>query len=93
MANYTIELTELQNKALLTIAAEPTEWIDNFITIRCEQAIEEIFQAEIQRMISQGIPISGTKEEIVMAADIETAAEKNIRILKELGSRSVDNQG
>lgn len=83
MSKYTIELTEVQSKALHVIAANPEEWIDNFVTIRCEQAIEEIFQTEVQRLISEGKPISGTKEEIVLAADVETALERNIRLLQE----------
>lgn len=76
MVTYTITLTEAENKALGYIAVSQQDWIDNAVKARCENAIQEIFQMEIERKIAAGEAISGTKEEIVLAADIQSAAER-----------------
>jgi hypothetical protein len=74
---YTITLSDAENKALSTVANQQ-EWIDNAIHNRCRIAIEEIVAAEVERITSVGGEISGTKEDIVMAAQVKTAAEKQI---------------
>jgi len=81
--NYTITLSDAQDKALSVVVANNQEWIENAVFERCRLAIDEIVSAEVQRKLEAGETISGSKEEIVMAADIETAAEKNERILSE----------
>lgn len=81
MANYTITLTDAQDKALSTVTSDQQEWIENAVFERCRIAIEEIVNSEVQRKLAAEETISGTKEEIVLAADIETAAEKTARIL------------
>ena len=77
--NYTITLSDAQNKALSVVAASQQEWIENAVYERCRIAIEEIVNAEVQRKLAAGETISGSKEDIVMAADVETAAERNAR--------------
>lgn len=76
---HIITLTEAQEKALAYIAADPTEWIQNAASERARIAMEEIFQMEIQRMLSdptiQQIPAD--REAVVLAADIKSAAERN----------------
>ena len=74
---YTITLSDAENKALSTVANQQ-EWIDNAIHNRCRIAIEEIVAAEVERITSVGGEISGTKEDIVMAARVKTAAEKQL---------------
>jgi hypothetical protein len=86
MIKYTIELTEAEDKALHVYAADGKEWIENAIKERCRIAIEEIVALEVQRKLEAGETISGSKEDIVLAADIETAAERNVRILKEMAA-------
>jgi len=76
MVTYTITLTEAENKALGYIAVSQQDWIDNAVKARCENAIQEIFQIEIERKIAAGEPITGTKEDIVLAANIQSAAER-----------------
>lgn len=71
----TITLTEVESKALAHVAYDPTEWVENFTKTRCRAAIEDIFQAELGRITSTGGTISGTKEDIVLAADIKTAKQ------------------
>jgi len=72
---YTIVLTEAQNKALSYVVIDPQEWIRNAIVVRCDIAIDEIFKEECERISSEGGTISGTKEEIVLAAPIRTLRE------------------
>jgi len=73
---YTITLSDAENKALGYIAVSQQDWIDNAVKARCENAIQEIFQLEVERKITAGEPITGTKEEIVLAANIRSAADR-----------------
>lgn len=76
---YTVTLTDAEDKALATIAVNPFHWIEGVVKERARVAIEDIVNAEIQRKLAANETISGTKEDIVNAADIETAAEKQAR--------------
>jgi aspartyl aminopeptidase len=77
---YTIELTEAQDKALATVVFNQKEWIEYVVQERCRIAIEEIVASEVQRLLAAGQTITGSKDDIVLAADIETAAEKHARM-------------
>jgi hypothetical protein len=77
---YTITLTDAEDKALAFVAASQEEWITNVVKERCRIAIDEIVNAEVQRKFAAGEPISGTKEDVVLDADIETVAERNTRV-------------
>lgn len=83
---YTITLSEAEDKALGTIAISQQEWIDNAVHQRCRVAIEEIVNAEVQRKLSAGESISGSKEDIVLAADIESAEQRQIRTQIEMAA-------
>jgi len=72
---YTITLSEAQDKALSVVTLDQQDWIENAVSERCRIAIDEIVNAEIQRKLAAGETISGTKEEIVLAANVQTAAE------------------
>lgn len=50
---YTIKLTEVQDKALKHVAYNPQEWIENVVYERCRLAIEEIALAEFQKLLMQ----------------------------------------
>lgn len=78
--NYTITLTQAEQKALAHVAVSPQEWISNAVHERCRIAIEEIVAAEVQRKLAAGESITGTKDDIVMAAQIESAAERQSRL-------------
>jgi hypothetical protein len=86
--NYTITLSDAQDKALSVIAVDQQDWIENAVFERCRIAIEQIVNTEVQRKLAAGEPITGSKEDIVMAADIETAAERNERLATELAARA-----
>ena len=77
MNTFTITLTDAELKALAFVAYDPQDWIDNAIHERCRLAIEEIFTAEVARMIADPsiTEIPADREVVVLAADIKTAAE------------------
>lgn len=76
MKTYTITLTDAEDKALGFVAFSQQDWIDNAVHERCRIAIEEIVNAEVQRKLAAGETISGSKEDIVNAANIKSAAER-----------------
>jgi hypothetical protein len=80
MATYTITLSAAEDKALKSVVLSAQDWIDNAIHERCRIAIEEIVNAEVQRKLAAGEPITGSKEDIVMAANVESAADLQARI-------------
>ena len=73
--NYTITLTDAQDKALSVVTLDQQEWIENAVFERCRLAIEDIVNAEVQRKLAAGETISGSKEEIVLATNVKTAAQ------------------
>lgn len=73
---YTVTLSDAENKALGYVAFSQQDWIDNAVHERCRIAIEEIVNAEVQRKLAANETISGTKEDIVNAAPIQSAAER-----------------
>jgi len=77
---YTITLSDAEDKALHVVAMSAQDWIDNAVHERCRVAIDEIVNAEVQRKLSAGESITGSKEDIVMAANVESAAERQARI-------------
>jgi len=79
MATYTITLSAAEDKALKSVALSAQDWIDNAVHERCRVAIDEIVNAEVQRKLAAGQSITGSKEDIVLAANIESAAERNAR--------------
>lgn len=79
--NYTVTLSDAENKALGYVAASQQDWIDNAVHERCRIAIEEIVNAEVQRKLAAGEAITGTKDDIVLAAPIKSAAERNAEAL------------
>jgi hypothetical protein len=79
MTTLTIELTAAQEKALAYVAASPQEWAENAVHNRCRIAMDEIYDAEVARMIADPdiTSIPADKEQVVLAADIQSAAERN----------------
>ncbi len=84
MTTYTITLSAAEDKALKSVALSAQDWIDNAVHERCRIAIEEIVNAEVQIKLAAGQPITGSKDDIVMAANIESAAERQARMQAEL---------
>lgn len=73
-----ITLTEAEAKALSYVAFDPQEWVENAVKERCRTAMEEIFQVEVQRMLSDPkiTEIPADRETVVLAADIKPLADQ-----------------
>jgi len=80
---YTITLSDAQDKALHTIALDAQEWIENVTFHRANVAMEEIVNSEVQRLLAAGQPITGSKDEIVLAANVESVVERAARLAAE----------
>ena len=93
MVTYTITLSDAEDKALKVVALSAQDWIDNAVHERCRIAIDEIVNAEVQRKLAAGEPITGSKDDIVIAADIESAAERQVRMEAEAQARLAAEQG
>jgi len=89
MTTYTITLSDAENKALGFVAVSQDEWIQNAVHERCRIAIEEIVAAEVQRKLAANETISGTKEDIVNAAPIKSAAERQAETINAQTARIV----
>lgn len=87
MATYTITLSDAEDKALHVVALSAQDWIDNAVHERARIAIDEIVNAEVQRKLAAGESITGSKEDIVNAANIESATERQVRIEAEMAAQ------
>ena len=78
MAEYTITLTDAEDKALRYVAFDPQDWIDNAVHNRCSQAVDQIYQEEVERMTADPdiTSIPANKEQVVLDADIMSAADR-----------------
>ena len=87
MTTYTITLTPAEDKALGVVAFSQDDWIQNAVKERCRIAIEEIVAAEVQRKLAAGESITGSKDDIVMAANVESAAQRQARMEAEMAAQ------
>jgi hypothetical protein len=74
---YTVELTDVEKKALEWVAITADYWIQAAVHERCRIAIDEMAQEDIKVKLAAGAPISGTKEEMVMASTLPSAQERH----------------
>ena len=93
MTTYTITLSDAEDKALGVVAFSQNDWIQNAVHERCRLAIDEIVNAEVQRKLAAGESITGSKEDIVLAANVESAADRQARAEAEQQARAVAEQG
>jgi hypothetical protein len=93
MTTYTITLSAAEDKALKSVAFSAQDWIDNAVHERCRIAIDEIVKAEVERKLAAGQSITGSKDDIVLAANIESAAERQARAEAEQAARAQAEQG
>ena len=87
MTTYTITLNAAEDKALGVVAFSQNDWIQNAVHERCRIAIEEIVASEVQRKLAAGESITGSKDDIVMAANVESAAQSQARMEAEQAAR------
>jgi hypothetical protein len=78
--NITITLTEAEAKALSYVAYDPQEWSENLVKERARIAMDEIFQLEVARMLADPntTEITADKEAVVLAANIQSAAQRQL---------------
>lgn len=81
----TINLTDAEAKALAYVAVDPIEWVNNVVHDRCRIAIEQIFTEEVARMVADPTTteIPADRDAVVLAANILSAAERNINTVIE----------
>jgi hypothetical protein len=86
--DYTITLSETEDKALGYAAASQQDWIDNVVHNRCRIAIDEIVKISVDKFISAGESMPGDKDEIVRIAFergwVKSAADRNAEAQAEL---------
>ena len=79
--DYTITLTDTEDKALSYASATQQDWIDNVVTNRARIAIDEIVKIYTKRALDEGVQIPTTREEIVDDAFtrgwVKTAQQRN----------------
>lgn len=73
-----INLTDSEYKALSYVAVDPQEWIQNAASARANAAMQEIFQIETLKAISdpnvKSIPAD--IDSVVLASDLPSAADR-----------------
>lgn len=84
---FTVTLSDAEAKALASVAVDPDAWVDNAVKERARIAMDDIVNAEVQRKLAIGEAITGTKEDIVMAANVESAADRQARLEAEAQAR------
>lgn len=82
----TITLSDAEFKALEVVAISAQDWIENSVHERCRVAIEEIVAAEVERITTSGGTLSGSKEDIVNAAPIKSAAQRQAELGTQQGA-------
>ena len=83
---YTVELTDVEKKALEWAAITADFWIQTAVHERCRIAIEEMAQEDIKVKLAAGASISGTKEEMVMASTLPSAQERHDAALAQMAA-------
>jgi hypothetical protein len=81
--DYTVTLTEAENKTMEYIAADPQDWIDNVVHNRVRKGIEEICTLYTNYKLDRGELITAaTRDEMVIAAFeegvVKTGAQRSI---------------
>jgi hypothetical protein len=92
MTNYTITLTEAENKALSYAALSQDDWIQNAVHDRCRIAIEEIVALTVQKCLETNTAIPGSKDAMVDLAFeqgwVKTAAQRQAEAEAEAAARA-----
>jgi hypothetical protein len=75
---FEIELNEAEVKAMNCVCSDITEWIQKAASNRARIAMQEIFEREVQRMVSDPTitEIPADIEAVVLSADIKSVKEK-----------------
>jgi len=78
---YTITLTEAEDKALSYVALSQQDWIDNAVHERCRVAIDEIVKICVEKCLETNTQVPGSKDDMVLLAFengwVKTGVEQN----------------
>lgn len=76
----TIELTDVEYKGLAYVAYDPIEWVLTAAQARAQIAVNEIFDAEVKRMLNDPTikSIPADKEQVVRDAQIVLAKDRPV---------------
>jgi hypothetical protein len=89
MANYTITLTDSEDKAMQWVAYSVQDWADNALKERARHAINDLYDSEVARMTADPdiTTIPADKNQVVLDYDGETAKETSDRIDAETAAK------
>lgn len=78
----TIELTDVEYKGLAYVAFDPQEWVLTAAQARAQIAVNEIFDAEVKRMLNDPTikSIPADKEQVVRDAQIVLAKDRPVPV-------------
>ena len=81
MADYTVKLTDTEDKAMTYCALSTQEWVENALKHRASVAKEEIIAANLAHCNANGITIAtGEDAQVTQAFDlkiVKTVKERN----------------
>lgn len=90
--NYTVTLSNAEDKALAYVAFSQQDWIDNAVHERCRIAIDEIAKICFEQCLANNIQIPGSKEAMVDLAFqngwVITAAQRQAQAEAEAAARA-----
>ena len=66
MADYTVTLSDVEDKALSFVALSQQEWIDNAVHERARIAIEELAKLCVERCLDSNVQIPNSKDAMVL---------------------------
>lgn len=72
-----VSISSAQKKSLETEIEDVQAWFQNWVLFRANEIMDKLLHAEMMRKLANGEIISGTKEDIILATPILSAAEKN----------------
>ena len=82
MFKFTVQLTDVEMKALLTEMKDVQEWLDNAIHNRARVAINKIVNDTSDKQVSKLSVLE--RENIVKLTNVKTAVEKETEFLSSL---------
>lgn len=89
---YTVKLTDVQDRALRHAAVDPQLWIQNAVDARAALAVEELVSLEIQRMVNDPkvTSIPASQDEIVLNATTPDAAAREKAVVAAMNAELAD---
>ena len=86
MADYTVKLTDTEDKAMSYCAFDTQDWVDNALKNRARQAKDEIIELNMKHCNANGIAIATGEDKQVEQAFtlkvVKTAKERNDEVSK-----------